>query len=217
MERQAVGFIDINKNYATKLRGYGFGNILTEAHITQLGGIEAIKKEAPCYIVQELNIGDKQALYLQLQDDIHKPDLENKMKLKQYLTPLLYPIDLLRLSANQRYIEWGVIPERDIYSGGLCLLEEEMDELMRLDALGREKITEMYDRRSKENIKSAQERKEQELLEKQRLAYKDIVLEITEDAYPEALPITIEFERITVKKKKAFERIITAWALTAIE
>ena len=216
MERQAVGFIDINKNYATKLRGYGFGNILTEAHITQLGGIEAIKKEAPCYMVQELNIGDKQALYLQLQDDIHKPDLENKMKLKQYLTPLLYPIDLLRLSANQRYIEWGVIPERDIYSGGLCLLEEEMDELMRLDALGREKITEMYDRRSKENIKSAQERKEQELLEKQRLAYKDIVLEITEDAYPEALPITIEFERITVKKKKAFERIITAWALTAL-
>ena len=50
MERQAVGFIDINKNYATKLRGYGFGNILTEAHITQLGGIEAIKKEAPCYM-----------------------------------------------------------------------------------------------------------------------------------------------------------------------
>lgn len=244
MEREAgIHYVEYCECFSTKLRGYGFANLLTKKHIEIMGGVERIEREAPCAKIRVIKIKGEPAIYLQLSENIWQENTDAKIQLKRYLTPLLYPLDLYGIIRRKKQNEllkkrfkgqgfciveeqlpknldsMNMLLKRDLYSVGLCVTNDEAEKLKCLDSLSFEEVEALYKvylQEKKNNLDYKKTRGERKILEKQHTEYRDVFLEITEDAYPEALPITIEFERITVKKKKAFERIITAWALTAL-
>lgn len=65
-----------------------WGNFLNRSHLKKLGGLNRVKKEAPVYLVEELQNG----AYLQLTkslNDYGKKDYENKLKeLDKYFKPI---------------------------------------------------------------------------------------------------------------------------------
>ncbi|MBE5780818.1 MAG: hypothetical protein E7328_03225 [Clostridiales bacterium] len=210
-QRAAIHYSEYSEKFAHKLRGYGVWNLLTQGHIELLGGKERVKQDAPCVQVLETEINGKSALYLQLTEDIWQEDIEKKFVLKQYLETLLYPINLYGV-----YNYCGrIIPQRDIFAYGLLISEEEEKEIERINAMDEEEVR-------KEFFRTLAERDQMRAKEKamhkhqQQEAYEDVPLEITEDAYPEALYLTMEFEKIPVKKKKAFTKLLDAWALMAL-
>lgn len=75
-------------DFRHKLRGYYWGNFLSCEHIAQLGGIERIKQEAPCYLVEDLS-GTEERVYLQLTADLADVPDEALSALREYLDPLL--------------------------------------------------------------------------------------------------------------------------------
>lgn len=73
--------------------GYYWRQLLTEQHIRILGGISKIKREAPCADVEETDIDGKPAVWLRLNDNPYTTTPEERLKLKEYLWPLLPPVN----------------------------------------------------------------------------------------------------------------------------
>jgi hypothetical protein len=99
---QDLDHSDHSKNFTDTLRGYFWGNILTESHIKKLGGLDHIKSNAPCHKVRELNINDRQAVYLQLTPDINDYSDDVLRQLKNFFLPAL-PIDNVAEVRDQKW------------------------------------------------------------------------------------------------------------------
>ena len=89
---QSIGayWLDGLRECRSTLRGYHWGNVLSRDHIEMLGGIEQIKREAPCESVAELEEG---LCYLQLSGDVDHFSDEALVNLETYLRPLLQQPD----------------------------------------------------------------------------------------------------------------------------
>jgi hypothetical protein len=74
---------------ASKVRGYYWGNILSEAHIDRLGGMNEISTSAPCFLVEDLTVDGRKLAYLQLTSSLDEFSDGQLLKLREYLGPLL--------------------------------------------------------------------------------------------------------------------------------
>ena len=79
------------RNSGMRLRGYYWANVLSEKHIHALGGMDEIRTQAPCHIVEDLSDGRETLAYLQLTPDLNRFDDERLRALRDYLSPLLTP------------------------------------------------------------------------------------------------------------------------------
>jgi hypothetical protein len=79
------------RSSGTRLRGDYWANILSERHIQVLGGMDEIRDQAPCHIVEDLSDGRETLGYLQLTPDLNRFDDEKLRALRDYLSPLLTP------------------------------------------------------------------------------------------------------------------------------
>jgi hypothetical protein len=79
------------RSSGTRLRGYYWANILSERHIQALGGMDEIRTQAPCHIVEDLSDGRETLAYLQLTPDLNRFDDEKLRALRDYLSLLLTP------------------------------------------------------------------------------------------------------------------------------
>jgi hypothetical protein len=78
------------------VRGWFWGNVLSEQHIEKLGGIERILEEAPFEIIKPLKTSDGGDLvYLQLTDDVLSQTEADKQKAFDYLRPLFYSKEVI--------------------------------------------------------------------------------------------------------------------------
>jgi hypothetical protein len=73
------------------LRGYYWGNFLSERHIRVLGGMKRIAAEAPCDIVEDLSNGRQERAYLQVGPNVDDVSDEALRKLRDFLEPVLPP------------------------------------------------------------------------------------------------------------------------------
>jgi hypothetical protein len=79
-------------DYATRFgelcRGYYWGNLLSSRHIERLGGLDRIKAQAPCSVVEAV---DRQSdlVYLQLSAGVDDFTDEQLARLKAFLAPVL--------------------------------------------------------------------------------------------------------------------------------
>ncbi|MGC9025825.1 MAG: hypothetical protein ACP5NB_13525 [Chloroflexia bacterium] len=76
-------------HFRSKVRGYYWGNFLSREHIERLGGLEAVLREAPCYLVRDLSDGEDWRAYLQLTAKMEDVPEEALRALRDYLRPLL--------------------------------------------------------------------------------------------------------------------------------
>jgi hypothetical protein len=79
------------RSSGTRLRGYYWANILSERHIQALGGMDEIRTQAPCHVVEDLSDGRETLAYLQLTPDMNRFDDEKLRALRDYLSTLLTP------------------------------------------------------------------------------------------------------------------------------
>jgi hypothetical protein len=79
------------RSSGTRLPGYYWANILSERHIQALGGMDEIRTQAPCHIVEDLSDGRETLAYLQLTPDLNRFDDEKLRALRDYLSTLLTP------------------------------------------------------------------------------------------------------------------------------
>jgi hypothetical protein len=70
------------------LRGYYWGNFLSARHVERLGGLAAIRREAPGVLVEELAT-DPLLVYLQLSDDLDSFSDDQLRELWRYFLPVL--------------------------------------------------------------------------------------------------------------------------------
>jgi hypothetical protein len=75
--------------FRNKLRGAFWGNLLSAEHISKLGGMERIKKEAPVFRVKATGSGDNQGVFLQLSPLIGTDSPKKLQGLHEYLAPIL--------------------------------------------------------------------------------------------------------------------------------
>ena len=79
----------IRKQVEYGVPGYFWRQLLTQNHIQALGGLDRVKREAPCSTVEETVIGGNAAVWLQLNDDLFGATTEERLRMKEYLWPLL--------------------------------------------------------------------------------------------------------------------------------
>lgn len=96
---------DFNKYF----RGYCWGNFLSKNHVQLLGGIARIQKEAPVFLVKELNDG---GAYLQLTKDVNHVSDEDLRKLKKYFEPIL-PKAPFMLNPREAHFRRMIIDDDD--------------------------------------------------------------------------------------------------------
>ncbi|MCG8540258.1 MAG: hypothetical protein MJA82_10010, partial [Clostridia bacterium] len=89
-----INYIFNSYKFKNKARGYFWANILSEEHILKLGGFDNVKKTAPCYIIENIELDNKKALYLQLTPDINDYSDEKLLELKKFLSPVLPEEDM---------------------------------------------------------------------------------------------------------------------------
>ena len=81
---RGIGFDQLS--YLGRLvRGYFWGNWLTQLQIDALGGIQEVERRCPCYSVTRNRCG----AFLQLTEWVNQVSIEQLRRLKQYLLPLL--------------------------------------------------------------------------------------------------------------------------------
>ncbi len=83
--------IENGRLYTTHLRGYYWGNLLTEHHIDQLGGVDRIRSEAPVGSVEDWSTEDWPALWLEMAGPISQVTDQQIRELHDYFEPLLIP------------------------------------------------------------------------------------------------------------------------------
>ena len=138
MEKYQMPSLEVIRYHDTKLRGYFWGNVLSEKHVERLGGIDRIKEEAPCYLVEEIQSGDRQLVYLQATERLGEFTEEKRMELKKYLEPLLY-----RECVTAIYT-WN--PNRNYQDMALAFDEEQKEEWERCKKMTKEELREICDK-----------------------------------------------------------------------
>jgi hypothetical protein len=83
-----ISHVWYSKEFRTKLRGYFWGNFLSDEHVKLLGG-QAFLSSAPVRHVRRLSHG----YYLQLTDKISEANKQNLQPLKSFLEPVIPPIN----------------------------------------------------------------------------------------------------------------------------
>jgi len=89
-------------NFKELARGYYWGNIISEGHIEKLGGLDFIKKQAPCYKVEEIKFNNKKNLYLQLTPDINNYSDDALKELKKFSKPILPEEEMDKIIENEK-------------------------------------------------------------------------------------------------------------------
>ena len=136
MEKYQMPSLEVIRYHDTKLRGYFWGNVLSEKHVERLGGIDRIKEEAPCYLVEEIQSGDRQLVYLQTTERLEDLPEVKRFKIKQYLMPLLYRERVLPLyRVNPVYQDMGLA-----YDKG------QKEEWERCSRMSKEELQEAFDK-----------------------------------------------------------------------
>jgi hypothetical protein len=115
------------------VRGWFWGNVLSEQHIQKLGGMERIIAEAPFEIIKPLQTSDGHELvYLQLTDDVLSQTEVDKQKSFDYLRSLFYSKEVFFevLAANESvFATKEIIDESRNYPPVERYTTEEMDKL----------------------------------------------------------------------------------------
>ena len=138
MEWYQMPVLEVIRYHDTKLRGYFWGNVLSEKHIERLGGIEKIQEEAPCYLVKEIQSGDRQLVYLQATERLGEFTEEKRMELKKYLEPLLYRECVIAIYT------WN--PNSNYQDMALAFDEEQKEEWEQCKKMTREERQEICDK-----------------------------------------------------------------------
>lgn len=73
--------------------GVFWWTLLTERHLEKLGGIDEVKRTAPCYEARDIGSGQYQALALQLSPNPLTVKEEEYAALRLYLRPILPPVN----------------------------------------------------------------------------------------------------------------------------
>jgi hypothetical protein len=102
------------ERYEEQVRGYYWGNILSEYHIGQLGGLGAVLRDAPFVVSEDISTDGHQLVYLQSTDRLEDWPADAVVVARDYLLPLLpggTPDP--EIAAKARHvIEDAPIPER---------------------------------------------------------------------------------------------------------
>lgn len=69
-------------------RAYLWGNLLSKQHVTQLGGLAAVLRDAP-FTVKEVVDQERQSVYLQATDNVNRFDDDVLLRVRNYLAPIL--------------------------------------------------------------------------------------------------------------------------------
>jgi hypothetical protein len=77
------------KRYEEQVRGYYWGNILSEYHIGQLGGLDAVRRDAPFLVSEDISTDGHQLVYLQSTDRLEDWPADAVVAARDYLLPLL--------------------------------------------------------------------------------------------------------------------------------
>lgn len=107
---------DVRLHFRSLLRGYHWGNLLSRGHIERLGGMEAVTREAPCYLVRELAGGEDRRVYLQLTPDIESISDDELRALRDYLRVLL-PVQKHPFRWDPRYVRLRLIYDEETVVG----------------------------------------------------------------------------------------------------
>jgi hypothetical protein len=71
------------------VRGFFWGNVLSDKHLRQLGGIQAVISNAPVAVVSDLSTEGHQLVYLQLTNDLFSVTEHDEQALQAFLSPIL--------------------------------------------------------------------------------------------------------------------------------
>ena len=199
--------IVVKEHMREKLRGYFWGNVLTEKHMELLGGMETIKTTAPCKEIQEWEMENGEtALYLQSTESLHNFIPQNRLEMKNFFRPLLYRenlIDLLDEYPNP--IEIGIVLDKEE--------QEKWDYYMEMDEKDRKQIIQ---ERTDELVARIRRRQQEHTATEEKQEYTYTPLDITEDVEPDGLPITFVFQRIGKKAKEELGKLIDSWGMVGL-
>ena len=128
-----VGYIDTLIYCDQYVRGWFWGNVLSEQHIEKLGGMEKIVAEAPFKIIKPLKTSNgRELVYLQLTDDVLYQTEADKQKVFDYLHPLFYSKEvIIEVLAGKKsvFTTRKIIEEGRNYPPVERYTTEEMDKL----------------------------------------------------------------------------------------
>jgi len=78
--------------------GYFWMTLLTGAEVTKLGGVESIRRDAPCVSIDVIERKDEAAVWLQMTENVFETTPEDRLRLREYLHPVLPEVDIYRLA-----------------------------------------------------------------------------------------------------------------------
>lgn len=110
--------------------------LLSEQHISRLGGKDAVIRQAPCYAVHDLSTGDSELLGLQITSDPADMDDSHYRNMYDYLKPVIPPVNVYALAVQLKGCR---IPESQFQ---LIATEEELKNARSLLALPTKELSE---------------------------------------------------------------------------
>lgn len=78
-------------DFSCQIHGYYWAVLLTATHIEMLGGFRQIVRTAPCFRVEELNMGDSPCLIATMTESPLEIDVERINAWRRFLAPILRP------------------------------------------------------------------------------------------------------------------------------
>jgi hypothetical protein len=82
-------------SFDVEVHGYYWAVLLTDGHVQRLGGSSRVKREAPCWRVENLSLGDRQGMLCILTESPTELDPERLVAWRAFLSPTLragYPV-----------------------------------------------------------------------------------------------------------------------------
>ena len=110
--------------------------LLSEQHISRLGGKEAVIRQAPCYAVHDLSTGTSELLGLQITSNPMGMDDNHFRIMYDYLKPVIPPVNVYSLAIQ---LKSGRIPESRLQ---LIATEEELKQARSLMTMPTKELSE---------------------------------------------------------------------------
>ena len=110
--------------------------LLSEQHISRLGGKDAVIRQAPCYAVHDLSTGDSELLGLQITSNPTDMDDSHYRTMYDYLKPVIPPVNVYALAVQLKGCR---IPGNQFQ---LIATEEELEQARSLLALPTKELSE---------------------------------------------------------------------------
>ena len=197
--------------YREKLKGYFWANYLTAGHILKLGGIDAIREEAPCCQVEAVQ---DNAVLLRATNTFDEFTLEKRLEIKEYLRPVNFPEDWLTFSESPYlYQQQGIVltpREKEIVQKYRALSKSEKGELIQQrveeNDLWYRKLTDSI---IKKDVSKPIEKERKK--ESQEIHF--IELTVSKSFIPEEAVLVMDFFEISFSEKKKLQDVINAWGL----